>query len=165
LPGSGHERVYPQTSQPGSDGKTIREQLKISGSEVFVKTGSPDTGFLDELAIKPSWAPGLFEICNGKKSRFLNYLQLFIKETGKELDKWSEWIEKGEHELLSLSLHKMISHLKIFSGEATRNLATGLEERLRHRWDPTYKESLETLRNLILNAQQEAKRLIDDLTV
>jgi signal transduction histidine kinase/DNA-binding response OmpR family regulator len=145
--------------------KTIREQLKISGTEVFVKTGSPGTSFLDDLAVKPSWAPGLFEICNGKKSRFLNYLQLFIKETGKELDKWGEWTEKREHELLSLSLHKMISHLRIFSGEGTRNLATGLEERLRHRWEPADKATLDELRTRIIQAQQEAKQLIDDLNV
>jgi CheY-like chemotaxis protein len=141
----------------------IREQLHVSEADNYrMETGS-GKNFLDNLAEKPAWADTLAEICNGRKERFLNYLGLFISETVKEIEKWKELAETGEHEVLAQSLHKIKPHLKIFSGERAWNLADKLEEKIRQGWDQQYLVTLDELRAAILKAQQESQQLSEGL--
>jgi signal transduction histidine kinase/CheY-like chemotaxis protein/HPt (histidine-containing phosphotransfer) domain-containing protein len=143
--------------------KAIREQLKISEQDTVMAVISTGPDFLKDLNETPLWAPGLYEMCNGKKARFIGYLQLFISETDKELVRWNDLVETEQHELLARSIHKIKPHIKIFSGEEYFSLAGNLEESLRSQWDPSFTENIQRLRDKILEAQKEAHALIREL--
>ena len=143
--------------------KTIREQLKISDPDAFIPVTGPETGFLDTLAFIPAWAPGLSDICNGKKARFINYLQLVITETDNELVKWNDLMDTEQHDPLSRSIHKIMPHIKIFTDEFFSSMAGKLEESLRSQWSPSFRENIQLLCEKILEVQKEAQAMITDM--
>jgi signal transduction histidine kinase/CheY-like chemotaxis protein len=159
---AGMNGYVPKPVSRGVLAKTIREHLRINESNILITENQRDISFLGDLTGKPSWVHNLFEICNGRQDRFFNYLKLFTAETGKELNKWETWKETGNSEMLALSLHKIIPHLKIFSGEAARTLAGKLESDLRTGWNPSYKSKLDEITTLIFNTILEAQKLIND---
>ena len=144
--------------------KTIREQLRIVDPDAFIAATGSGPDFLKDLNETPSWAQGLLDICNGKKARFLNYLQLFITESDKEVVQWNMMMEKEQHDQLARSIHKIKPHIKIFSGETSFSFAGNLEESLRERWKPDFRENIQLLRDDILAAQKEAQVMINEMS-
>lgn len=109
------------------------------------------------------WAQGLLDICNGRKTRFLSYLQLFITETGNEVHQWEHWMETNENVLLALSLHKILPHIKIFSGDDLWNRAAGIEKQVNIRLDEPCREELNGLRHQLLISSKEATLLAGEI--
>jgi signal transduction histidine kinase/tetratricopeptide (TPR) repeat protein/FixJ family two-component response regulator len=143
--------------------KTIFEQLGISGEPPMETVNETANNFLENLVEKPFWTSSLYEACNGKKSRFIRYLELFLLETDKELTNWDQWIAARRQDELAASVHKLNSHIRIFTDKNTVTQSTSLEDRMRTGWDPDYAESLLSLQQAINKAKAEAREVMKKL--
>jgi signal transduction histidine kinase/CheY-like chemotaxis protein len=143
---------------------TLREQLRITGKEIILKQETVPENFLSELPVRPPWSDHLLEICNGKKDRFIRYLDIFLSQTKTELEPWEEYIESKKHEELAFSIHKMLPHIRIFMNEKTVAMAVILDQELRKGWADSYSRDLTILKMELLKLGNEVSLLLQELT-
>ncbi|HTX89558.1 MAG TPA: ATP-binding protein [Bacteroidales bacterium] len=126
---------------------------------------TPDREGIDFLALiphLPQWAPALADQCNGRKERFLKYLEIFIRESEQELGAWQEHINLHRSERLAQSIHRMMSYIKIFSDENSYANAQVLEEKLRRKW---HRDAVSSITDLKSNLEKSRQESLDMMNV
>jgi len=147
----------PKPVSRGFLAKTIRDLLKIpSGNRLQVEVAEAEN-FLTGLQNKPAWSERLFELCNGKKERFIQLLNLFLEQSVTETGKWQEWIDQKQHEPLAFSIHKLLPNIRIFLDEKTTALAEALDQELREGWSEGHAEQILLLKQEIVTLHKEAE--------
>jgi signal transduction histidine kinase/response regulator RpfG family c-di-GMP phosphodiesterase len=140
--------------------KTLREQLKIAGEEIMIRQDKVIENFLSNIPGRPAWSDHLFEICNGKKDRFIRYLDIFLAQSKTELGPWEDYIENKKHEELAFSIHKILPHIRIFMEEKTAAMAVMLDQELRKGWTESHSENILLLKQKINALYKEAGELL-----
>jgi signal transduction histidine kinase/CheY-like chemotaxis protein len=157
---AGMDGYVPKPISRGILTKTIREQLKIPLEESFMTEEVKKENFLAKLKDRPSWSERLFELCNGKKDRFIKYLEIFLAQSEYEIGNWQEWIGQQQNEHLAFSIHKLLPYIRIFMNEKTAAMAVVLDQELREGWAESHSENLQSLKLMILSIQKEAAELL-----
>jgi len=143
--------------------KSIRDQLKISHDEGFVSEEAEKVNILTELKARPAWSDHLFDMCNGRKDRFIRYLSIFLAQSETETGNWQEWIDQQQHERLAFSIHKLLPHIRIFLDEKSTAIAVMLDQELRKGLTKSHSEKFSFLKQEILTLHKEAKDLLQVL--
>jgi signal transduction histidine kinase/DNA-binding response OmpR family regulator len=143
--------------------KTIRNRLKISPEESFISEKVNKDNFLAALKDRPPWSDHLFEMCNGKKDRFIKYLDIFLAQSESEVGNWQEWIGQQQNEQIAFSVHKLLPHIRIFMDEKTAANAVILDQELRKGWKEIHTKNLLSLKQEILRLHKEANELSKEI--
>jgi signal transduction histidine kinase/DNA-binding response OmpR family regulator len=139
--------------------KTLYEHLKTVADEGVAKPEPEMENFLEGISGRPAWSDRLYDICNGKKERFIKYLNIFLTQSEAEVGNWQVWMDQRQHEPLAFSVHKLLPYIKIFMDEKSAALATVLDQELRKGWSESYSENILTLKQEILSLHREASDL------
>jgi signal transduction histidine kinase/AmiR/NasT family two-component response regulator len=140
--------------------KAIRDQLKITPEESFITAEVKTENFLAGMKSRPTWAERLFDLCNGKKDRFVRYLEIFQSQSVSEIGSWQEMIDQQQYERLAFSIHKLLPHIRIFLEEQSITDAVLLDQELRKGWSDKYAEELLSLKQSIYTVNNEASALM-----
>jgi CheY-like chemotaxis protein len=160
---AGMNAYVPKPVSRGILAKTIREQLKIHPDESFNAEEVQKEDFLDKLKDRPAWSDRLFDLCNGKKERFIKYLTIFLTQSETESGNWHGWIEQRQFERLAFSVHKLLPHIRIFMDEKTAEMAVMVDKELRKGWAESHAENLLSLKQEIITLHKEATALLQVL--
>jgi CheY-like chemotaxis protein len=137
--------------------KILHEHLKIIAEEGVVNLEPEMENFLSGISGKPAWSDRLYDICNGKKDRFIQLLNIFLEQSEKETGNWQQWMDQQQNEKLTFSIHKLLPHIRIFMDEKYATMATMLDQELRKGWSESYSKDLISLKQSILQLHQEAE--------
>ncbi len=160
---AGMNEYVPKPVARGVLAKAIGNQLKIERSESFEPEVKAIDDFLSGIKDRPAWSDRLFDQCNGKKERFIKYLEIFLAQSEAEVEKWPMLMNEHQNEPLAFSIHKMITYIRIFLDEKWAPRAASLDQELRKKWSEDHFLELNSLKQEILNVQQEAKALARSL--
>jgi CheY-like chemotaxis protein len=141
--------------------RTLHEQLKTVVNEGVAGKEPEKDNFLAGIADTPEWANRLYDLCNGKKERFLQLLTFFLEQSETETVNWTEWIEQQQHEPLAYSLHKLLPNIRIFMDEQTAARAASLDQDLRDGWADSHSEKILSLKKEIMKLQKEVTELLE----
>jgi signal transduction histidine kinase/DNA-binding response OmpR family regulator len=158
---AGMDGYVPKPISRGILTKTIRDQLKIPLEDSFLKEEEKKDNFLAMLKDRPAWSDRLFELCNGKKDRFIKYLEIFMDQSQKEVGNWQEWTDQRQNEHLAFSIHKLLPHIRIFMEEKTAATAVMLDQELRKGWADSHSEKLQSLKQEIIKKQNEVAEFLE----
>ncbi|MBW6459465.1 MAG: response regulator, partial [Bacteroidales bacterium] len=145
--------------------KTIRDLLNIPTGNRFKAEEAKTENFLTGLPNRPAWSDRLFDLCNGKKERFIQLLNLVLEQSVTETGNWQEWIDQKQNEPLAFSIHRLLPTIRIFLDEKMTSLAVLLDQELREGWSEGHEEQILLLKQEIANLYEEAevmRRGMDD---
>jgi signal transduction histidine kinase/AmiR/NasT family two-component response regulator len=157
---AGMDGYVPKPVSRGVLAKTIRKQLKIPPEESYISEEVKKVNFLAVLKDRPAWSDRLFDMCNGKKERFIKYLEIFLTQSESEAGNWQEWIDKQQHEQVAFSIHKLLPHIRIFMDDKTIAMTIRLDQDLRKGWAESHPETIMYLKQEILRLKEEAAELL-----
>jgi CheY-like chemotaxis protein len=135
--------------------KALHNQLGISWDEKYVSKESVKANFLSGIKEMPAWADRLYDLCNGRKERFIKYLEIFLSQSESELGNWDERILQQRNEELAFSIHKLLPHVRLFLDAKMADQATSLDQELRNGWDENHSVKIISLKQAILGLQRE----------
>ena len=143
--------------------KTLHEHLKAISDEGDIKQEPGKENFLSGIPGKPAWSERLYDICNGKKDRFVRYLDIFLAQSEAEVEKWQDWIGQQQNEPLAFSIHKLVPHIRVFMEEKNTAMAVVLDQELRKGWSEEHSGNILSLKREILILQKEVSELLSVL--
>ncbi|HOW25027.1 MAG TPA: ATP-binding protein [Bacteroidales bacterium] len=143
--------------------KVLHEQLKTIADRGVVSPEPAKENFLSAFSGRQAWSDRLYDICNGKKERFVRYLEIFLSQSEAEVGNWQVWTEQKQHEPLAFSVHKLLPYIRIFMDEKTAARAVELDQELRKGWTESHPDILLLLKKEILISRQEASDLLQVL--
>jgi signal transduction histidine kinase/FixJ family two-component response regulator len=153
---AGMNGYVPKPVSRGVLAKTIRDVLNIPSGDHFRVEASRTENFLSGLQNRPGWSDRLLELCNGKKGRFNQMLNLFLEQSETETGNWQEWIDQKQHEPLAFSIHRLLPAIRIFLDEKMTAMAVVLDQELRKGWQEGQKEQILMLKQEIAALHKEA---------
>ena len=156
---AGMNGYVPKPVSRGILAKTIRDVLKIPWDQRFRAEEAKKENFLAGLKDRPAWSDRLFELCNGKKDRFIQLLTIFLKQSEAEMGNWPEWIDQHQYERLAFSIHKLLPHIRIFMDEKNAAMAVVLDQELRKGWVESHAVNILLLKQEILDLYEQAEEL------
>jgi CheY-like chemotaxis protein len=142
--------------------KTLHDHLKIIAETGVLKEEPTKENFLAGIADRPVWSDRLYETCNGKKDRFITYLEAFLSQSEEETEKWQGWMDEHQPEPLAFSIHKLLPYMREFMDDQHIAMAVVLDQELRKGWSENHAENIMTLRDAILYLQREASRILKE---
>ena len=157
---AGMNGYVPKPVSRGILAKTIRDMLKIPWDERFRVEEAKKENFLTGLKDRPAWSDRLFELCNGKKDRFIQILTFFVEQSETETGNWQAWIDQKQHEPLAFSIHKLLPNIRIFLDEKMTAMAVVLDQELRKGWSESHVEDILALKEAVLGLHREAEELM-----
>ena len=143
--------------------KILHEHLKIVAEEGVIIKEPEKENFLEGITNRPAWAERLYDICNGKKDRFIQLLNIFLEQSETETGNWQEWTIQQQYERLSFSIHKLLPHIRIFMEEESAAMAVILDQELRKGWSESYAKKILVLKEAILVLHSQASELLKEI--
>jgi signal transduction histidine kinase/CheY-like chemotaxis protein len=143
--------------------KILQEQLKITTDEFATKQPVDLENFLSGISAKPEWSLRLYEICEGEKDRFIQYLDILLKQSEAEIANWQTWIDQQQNQPLAFSIHKLLPHIRNYMNEKCAAMAALLDLELRKGWSENHSENILSLKREILALHKEASELLQVL--
>ena len=143
--------------------KVLHERLKSIADRGDVRPEPEKENFLSGIPDRPVWSDHLYDICNGKKDRFIRYLEIFLAQSGEQVGKWQEWMDQRQHEPLAFSIHKLVPHIREFLDEKITTMAVVLDQELHKGWSENQTENILSLKGEILALHREASKLLQTL--
>jgi hypothetical protein len=143
--------------------KTLHEHLKIVAYEGVIKQETGKENFLAVIPCKPAWSERLYDTCNGKKERFIRYLDIFLSQSRAEVEQWQDWTDHQQHEPLAFSIHKLVPHIRVFMDDRNTAIAVVLDQELRKGWSESHAGNILSLKKEIHALQKEVSELLKAL--
>ncbi|HNS18709.1 MAG TPA: ATP-binding protein [Bacteroidales bacterium] len=161
---SGMNGYVPKPVSQNVLARTLHEHLKRVTDQGVITQEPDKENFLAAISNRPAWSDRLYDTCNGKKDRFIRYLELFLAQSGEQVGKWQVWMDQLQHEPLAFSIHSLVPHLREFLDEKSAATAVVLDQELRKGWSESHTANILSLKEKILKLHREASELLKVLS-